>query len=81
MMKIVLDTNSLLVSISKNSKYRPIFNAVIHGKIKLLISNDIISEYAEKLAEKTSEIVAFNISEFWYNPIMWRKLRSIIVGI
>jgi len=30
----------------------------------LLISNDILSEYAEKLAEKTSQIVSFNISEF-----------------
>lgn len=60
-MRIVLDTNSLLVSIGRKSKYRPIFEAILSGKIQLLISNDIIGEYVEKLEEKTSAIVAENI--------------------
>lgn len=63
-MKIVLDTNSLLVSIPKKSKYRPIFDAVINGKIQLLISNEVLTEYTEKIAEKTNANIAFNISEF-----------------
>ena len=63
-MKIVLDTNSLLVSISKKSKYRPIFDAIINGKIQLLISNEILTEYAEILAQKTTEVISFNITEF-----------------
>ncbi len=61
-MKIVLDTNSLLVSIGRDSKYRPIFDALLTGKIKLLISNDIINEYVEKISEKTNALIAENIS-------------------
>ncbi len=63
-MKIVLDTNSLLVSISKKSKYRPIFDAIINGKFQLLISNEILTEYAEILAQKTTQAISFNITEF-----------------
>jgi putative PIN family toxin of toxin-antitoxin system len=63
-MRVVLDTNSLLVSIGRQSKYRPIFDALIDGKIKLLISNDIVNEYVEKLEEKTNAIVATNILDF-----------------
>ena len=62
-MRIVLDTNSLLVSIGRKSKYRPIFDALLDGKITLLISNDIISEYVEILGQRTSAIVADNISD------------------
>lgn len=61
-MRIVLDTNSLLVSIGRKSKYRPIFDALLEGKIKVLISNDILEEYTEKLTEKANAIVAENIS-------------------
>lgn len=61
-MRVVLDTNSLLVSIGRKSKYRPIFDALLEGKIHLLISNDIINEYVEKIEEKTNAIVAENIS-------------------
>jgi len=62
-MRIVLDTNSLLVSIGRKSKYRPIFDALLDGKITLLISNDIINEYIEILEQRTSAIVADNISD------------------
>jgi len=60
-MKVVLDTNSLIVSIGRKSKYRPIFDAFLYGKIKLLISNDILTEYEEILVEKTNALVAENI--------------------
>lgn len=63
-MKVVLDTNSLLVSIGRQSKYRAIFDALLEGKIKLLISNDIVNEYLEKLEEKANVIVATNILDF-----------------
>lgn len=61
-MRVVLDTNSLLVSIGRKSKYRPIFDALLEGKIRLLISNDIINEYVEKIEEKTNAIIAQNVS-------------------
>jgi len=63
-LRIVLDTNSLLVSIGRKSKYRPIFDALLNGRIKLLISNDILGEYFEKLSEKTNAIVAENVTNF-----------------
>ena len=61
-MRVVLDTNTLLVSIGRQSKYRPIFDAFLEGRIRLLVSNDMFSEYVEKLEEKTSPIVAQNIA-------------------
>ena len=61
-MRIVLDTNSLLVSIGRKSKYRPIFDAFLEEKYDLLISNDVLSEYVEIIQQKTNELVAENIS-------------------
>ena len=61
-MQVVLDTNCLLVSIGRKSKYRPIFDALLDGKINLLISNDILSEYVEIIEQRTNAIVAENIS-------------------
>jgi len=61
-MRVVIDTNTLLVSIGRQSKYRPIFDAFLEGRIKLLVSNDTLSEYVEKLEEKTNPIIAQNIA-------------------
>ena len=61
-MRIVLDTNSLLVSIGRKSKYRPIFDALLDGKIKLLLTNEIINEYVEIIEQRANAIVAENIS-------------------
>ncbi|MPR34010.1 putative toxin-antitoxin system toxin component, PIN family [Salmonirosea aquatica] len=63
-MRVVLDTNSLLVCIGKRSQYRPIFDALLEGSIQLLITNDILNEYVEKLEEKTNTAVAENTSNF-----------------
>ena len=63
-MKVVLDTNVLLISISKNSPFRPIFDAVINGEVKLVVSNEIISEYVEILEARTNATVAVNIADF-----------------
>ena len=63
-MRVVIDTNSLLVSIGRKSKYRPIFDAIINGKIKLLISNEVLTEYGEILAERTTEAISSNICEY-----------------
>ena len=63
-MRVVIDTNSLLVCIGKRSPYRPIFDALLEGTIQLLISNEILNEYVEKLEEKTNTVVAENIANF-----------------
>lgn len=62
-MRVVLDTNILLVSIAKKSLYRIIFDSLIAKKFDLVISNEILSEYTEIIAQKTNTIVANNIAE------------------
>ncbi len=66
-MRIVLDTNVLLVSIPRKSKYRPIFNGLLGKKFTLLISNEILSEYEEIIRQKTSEAVSRNIVQVLLN--------------
>lgn len=63
-MKIVLDTNVLLISLPIKSRYRPIFDALKAGEFELVVSNDILLEYHEKIAEKTSPEVAENVLKF-----------------
>lgn len=48
-MKVVLDTNVLLVSISSKSRFRPIFDAFITEKYDLCVTTDILAEYEEVL--------------------------------
>ncbi|MFI3188190.1 putative toxin-antitoxin system toxin component, PIN family [Crenothrix sp. D3] len=62
-MRVVLDTNILLVSIDRKSRYRIIFDSLITRKFDLVISNEILSEYTEIIAKKTNEIIANNIAE------------------
>lgn len=42
--RIVLDTNILLVSLPRKSKYRLIFDKLLSGEFELIITNEIISE-------------------------------------
>ncbi len=51
-MRIVLDTNVFLVSLSPYSEYAPIFDAVIGGRFILLLSNEVITEYEEIIAQR-----------------------------
>lgn len=60
-MRIVLDINVLLISLPVASPYRPIFDALKTGKFDLVLSTDILLEYHEKLAEKTSPTIADNV--------------------
>ena len=49
-MNIVLDTNSLIMSIASKSPYRSVWQAFLGGDYNLCISNEIMEEYAEVLA-------------------------------
>jgi len=62
-MRIVLDTNALLISIPRKSDYRLIFDSLLSGKFSLLVCNEILFEYEEIIAEKANQIVAKNIIE------------------
>jgi|SRR6185503_8320565 len=66
-MKVVLDTNALLVAIPTKSIYRPIMDALIESKFQLVLSNDILSEYVEVIEQKAGALVANNIAEMLLN--------------
>ncbi len=57
-MRVVLDTNVLLVAIAPTSYYRPIFDALLAKKFTLIISNDIIAEYEEIFSQRANPKVA-----------------------
>lgn len=57
-MRIVLDTNVLLVSVSDRSKYYPIFNAFVNEEYELCVTTDILLEYEEIIKEHMGSFFA-----------------------
>ncbi|OFX49997.1 MAG: putative toxin-antitoxin system toxin component, PIN family [Bacteroidetes bacterium GWA2_30_7] len=53
-LNIVLDTNVLLVSISEYSKYHWLYKCIQNNQFNLYITNDILLEYEEVIANKFS---------------------------
>lgn len=66
-MRVVLDSNVLLVSIPRSSVYRPIFDALLQKRFGLVISTEILAEYEELIEQKANGIVAANIAEMLIN--------------
>lgn len=62
-MRVVLDSNVLLVAIGKKSRYRNIWDAFLAGKYQLIISEDIVHEYEEILLEHTTPMIASIVME------------------
>ena len=60
-MKIVLDTNCLLASLSRHGEYYPVWKGLQTGEYVLCLSNDILMEYEEIIGLKTSPEVAKNV--------------------
>lgn len=60
-LKVVLDTNALLRSISRRSPFSIIFDKLYEGEYELWISNDILLEYEEKISDifskETAELI------------------------
>ena len=57
-MRIVLDTNSLIQSISPKSAYHDVWLSVLDGRNTLCVSNEILEEYAEILNRLAGETTA-----------------------
>lgn len=57
-MKVVIDTNILLVSISRKSKYHWLFDSLIKGKFEICVSNEILFEYFEIISKYFGDIGA-----------------------
>jgi uncharacterized protein len=62
-MKVVLDTSALIASFAKNSPFRPVYSALLEGRYELVLSTEILLEYAEKVEEKTTPSVSHNLLE------------------
>jgi putative PIN family toxin of toxin-antitoxin system len=58
---IVLDTNCLLQALPSNSPFHKIWTEVLDGNICLCVNTDILEEYEEVLALKTTPEIARNI--------------------
>lgn len=61
--KVVLDTNVLLVSISSRSKYHWIYEKLLNNEFDLYITNEILMEYEEIISIKFNSAVATNITK------------------
>lgn len=59
--KIVLDTNCLLVSISKYGEAYPVWRGFLEGKFTLCVSTEILEEYEEIIASMATPDVARNV--------------------
>lgn len=62
-MKVVLDSNVLLVALGKKSRYRPIWEAFVDGKFQLIVSDEIVYEYHEILQQYAAGGVAEIVME------------------
>ena len=66
-LKIILDTNVLLVSISEYSQYHWLYKALLNKEFDLYITNEILTEYEEiigiKLSVKTANSVIRTLLE------------------
>jgi len=60
-LKIILDTNVLLVSISSKSPYHWIFEKLINGAFELGITSEILMEYEEIIGRKYNVTVAKDV--------------------
>ena len=60
-MKVVLDTNILLVSLSSKSGFRIIFNSFIKEDIILCITTEILLEYEEIINKYFGKKMALNV--------------------
>ena len=63
MRRVVLDTNCLLQTLPTRSPYHKIWTEIFAGRIRLCVNSDILNEYEEILAEKTTPEIAKNVVE------------------
>ena len=61
---VVLDTNSLLASISRRGSAYPVWKGFQEGRYTLCVSNEILEEYEEVIARKTRPEIARNVIDY-----------------
>ena len=63
MVKAVIDTNILLVSVSKHSPYHWVFHRLLNGEYTLCVTSDILLEYEEIVGKEMGAEVAENLMQ------------------
>lgn len=51
-MRIILDTNVLIVSLPVHSPYFPVYQAFLDKRFHVYVSNEIITEYEEQISKR-----------------------------
>ncbi len=67
MNNVVLDTNCLIASLSRRGHYFEVWRGLLQGKYTLCVSNEILEEYEEIIAQKTNGIIAANVIQTLIN--------------
>lgn len=62
--RVVLDSNSLLVSLSRRGSAYPVWQGFQEGRYTLCVTTEILEEYEEVIARKTRPEVARNVIDF-----------------
>jgi predicted nucleic acid-binding protein len=62
-MKFVLDTNVLVVAISRKSPHYWIWQTLQEGLYEIAVTTEILAEYAEILTNYLGQEVAYNVVE------------------
>lgn len=60
-MRVVLDTNCLIASLSRRSPYFNVWSSLQTGEYTLCVSNEILEEYEEIISQKTNSVIASNV--------------------
>lgn len=66
-MRVVIDTNILLVSISPNSQFYWIFESFLNEKFELCVTTDILMEYEEILTNHAGQALSSTILQIIEN--------------
>jgi len=66
-MRIVLDTNCLLASLSRRGAYFNVWKGLQQGKYILCVSNEILEEYEEILTQSANSVIASNVVQTLLN--------------
>ena len=61
--RVVLDTNCLLQSISRRSRYYPVWRSFIDGVYDLCVTTEILEEYEEIISRYTSMVIGRMVIE------------------
>lgn len=72
-MKVVIDTNVLLVSLGRKSDYRKIFESILNEDLIICVTTEILLEYEEIISDHLGSKIASNVLQLLENApnVFW----------